>query len=419
MATGSTPCKPGRTPSGRRTEEQLVYHPSVLCSGKPDVKESRCFKYKPIGVLKTLCDVSPGVCEITVESGDKDEKHRRGTCFLGKFEVHYHPVFGLFTASHVLGERDIHDTRTKVTIAYPGLEAQHPFSQLLNVQDSPFCFTCPLLDVTFIEFGKDLQSKLSKHGFKFLHVFTQWKGCVGDEFHILHYPGKLNDHVQYFSTGHLEKYNGLHLFHSVSTEEGSSGAPVVFGNGCDVVAIHTAQSEDAENNYNVAVSVDSVFKVLIANWESAHSNQSPSCLVTHHPTENEMLSLMDQLEDLGLEMQRARQKGDQNGTPRIPFYYTHEGLRVSDENEKVAIHFVLTSHGWYWSELAPDNGVEEPSWTSAAKNVFGDGSHYRGKTVQEEPNGFSFGKLRSVGLSSLPSKFGRLSISNKEKEYST
>ena len=424
MASGGTPCEAERSTSGRRTDEQLVYYPSALNPEKLTDGDRRCFKYKPVGLLKRLCEVSPGVCELTVEIGDDNDKekmkHHRGTCFLGKFEVDYnHQVFGLFTASHVLGEAEIRNPNTKVNIRYPGVEAQGLCSYDLNVlSDSPFCFTCPLLDVTFIEFSRKLQSKLCQYGFKFLHVYTQWHGPVATDFHVLHYPGALNDHVQYFSAGHLEKCNGLHFFHSASTEEGSSGAPVLV-ESCDVVAIHTAMSEDAKNNYNVAVSAASVFKVLIVEWERAQkSSPVQSCLVTHHPAKNELQSLVGQLRSLGLEIKQARRREKQVGPPRIPFYFTHEGLMIDGEQDTVPIHFVLTCHGWYWSHLAPDNGAEEPSWSSARTKVFGHGSKYSGKTIVEDPNGFTFDKLQSVGIDNLPQMFSeRLFLSNKENKY--
>ena len=420
MASGGTPCEVGRSTSGRRTDEQLVFHPSALSSEKPKDGDRRCFKYKPVGILKRLCDVSPGVCELTVEIGDDSDRKKkchRGTCFLGKFEVRHFPVFGLFTASHVLGEAEIHNPNTKVTIRYPGLEGQQLCRYDLIVQDSPFCFTCPLLDVTFIEFREDWPPMLLTEGFKFLHVYTQWHRPVGTEFHVLHYPGDLNDQVQYFSSGHLEKYNGLHIFHSASTGEGSSGAPVLV-KSCDVVAIHTAMSENAKNNYNVAVSATSVFNVLIDEWERAQ-NSSPvhSCPVTHHPTMDELLSLKSQLTRLGLEMQRARKREDQDEPPRIPFYFTHKELMVTGENDPIPIHFVLTCHGWYWSDLEPDNGAEEPSWTSASTKKFGHGSIHSAKTVVEDRNGFTFNKLQSVGIHNLPKSMFIEPLSNKEMEY--
>ena len=415
-----TPCEPERTTSGRRTEEQLVYHPSVLSLEKPNKSEGRAVKYKPVRVLEKLCDVSRGVCELTVEIGDdsdKKKRHHRGTCFLGKFEVRYYPVFGLFTASHVLGEAEIHNPNTKVTIDYPGLEAKHPCHYKLKIQDSPFCFTCPLLDVTFIEFKKDLPTALSKEGFQFLHVYTQWHGPIGTDFHVLHYPGALHDTVQYFSSGHLEKYNGLHLFHSASTGEGSSGAPILV-ESCDVVAIHTAMSDDAKNNCNVAVSATSVFDVLIAKRnEFRASSPVQSLFVPHHPTMNELQRLGEQLKSLKLEMQKARAKENQTGPPKIPFYFTHNGLMVAGENDPIPIHFVLTSHGWYWSDLAPDNEVEEPSWTSADTDKFGLGSIHRGKRVVQDPNGFTFERLQSIQIRdvNLVQWIDELSLSNKYK----
>ena len=417
MASGGTPCEAQRTTSGRRTEEQLVYYPSVVNPG-----ERRCFMYKPIRMLRKLCEASSGVCRIQVKGdsdNDKKEPYSRfGTCFLGEFEARRYSekVRGLFTASHVLGEADIHNCAEVTIINQEGSRGLH--SRVLKIQDSPFYFTCPLFDVTFIEFDKALQDKLTQQGFNFLHVYTQWQGDVGRvELHLLHYPGARDNHDQYFSTGHLEKYNGLHVFHSASTEDGSSGAPVVV-ESCDVVAIHTARSEDAKGNYNVALAVKSFFEVMI---EARSSNVPQAHILRHHPTKDELMKLQVQLQSLGLEMQRARDKENQSGPPRIPFYFTHPKLQVSDVKDPVEVHFVLTSHGWYWSELAPDNGAEEPSWVPATTNRFGRGSNYMGKTVEDDPNGFSFAKLQSIaiGIDNLTSKFNQLFVSNKEKEYSS
>lgn len=411
MASGETPCEPWRSSSGR-TEERRIF-------GNPDHWDRRCFTYKPIRVLHTLCDASSGVCEITVDTGgDNDAKRKRpprGTCFLGKFQVGYgQTVFGLFTASHVLSEANIRNARTKVTITYPELKAHSSSTCQVNIQDSPFYFTCPLLDATFLEFDENMQERIIKGGFKFLDVYTQWRGSVGVEFHVLHYSGKWNDHDQYYSTGHLEKYNGLHLFHSASTDDGSSGAPVFLHDGCHVVAIHTAKSVDAENNYNVAVAASSVFKVLIPR--RADSDPKQFILGRHYPTMDELRSLERPLKSLGLQMQRARTR-DEFHPPRIPYYFTHPGLKVSDMEDTVKIHFVLTGHGWYWSELSPDNGAQEPSWAPATTSVFGDGSHYRGKTVEDEHDGFSFDRLQSVEIGSVKTDSELMDIgSNKEEE---
>ena len=426
MASGGTPCEPERTTSCRRTEEQLVYHPSVLSLEKPNKSEGRVVKYKPVRVLEKLCDVSRGVCELTVQTGDDSDKEKsphRGTCFLGKFEVRYYPVFGLFTASHVLSEDEIRNRNTKVSIYYPGLEAKHPCQYKLEIQDSPFCFTCPLLDVTFVEFEKDLSTTLSNVGFQFLHVYSQWHGPVATEFHVLHYPGEQHDHVQYFSSGHLEKYNGLHLFHSASTGEGSSGAPLLVEN-CNVVGIHTAKSEDAKNNYNVAVSATSVFNVLSVKRDRFRaSDRVHYPFVTHHPSKDDLQRLEEQLKILKLEIQRARYRENQLHPPKIPYYFTRKGLMVAGENNPISIHFVLTSHGWYWSHLAPDNGAEEPSWTPADTDKFGHGSIHRGKSVVQDPNDFTFEKLQAIQIRdvNLVPWINDLSLSNKyvkEEKYS-
>ena len=381
MASGG---EPGRSSSSRKTDEQRIYQRSVIGLGKPKATDRRCYKYKQVSVLKTLWDARTGVCEIKVETEvDNKEKKilgQRGTCFLAEFAINYQPVFGLFTANHVLNEAVIHSPAV-YTVTIDNQELGH--SHELSMQNSPFHFTCPLLDVTFI----------------------------GDE----------NGHSQYYSAGHLEKYHGLHIFHSASTEEGSSGAPVAVmsGNQLHVVAIHTAQSADAEMNYNVAVNAKSFFEILF------DARRDPN-FVSHHPTEEELLGLKERLENLGLEMRPS--PANEEHPPRIPFYFTHLNLSVRNVEAKVLIHFVLTSHGWYWSDVAPHNGAEEPNWVPATMEMFGCGSHYRGKkvvveTAVEGRKGFSFAELRQIRLvhGSIDSGIQRLLIceSNIPKEMKT
>ena len=418
MASGGEP----ERSSSRKTDEQRIYQRSVIGLGKPKATDRRCYKYKQVSVLKTLWDARTGVCEIKVETKvDNKEKKilgQRGTCFLAEFAINYQPVFGLFTANHVLNEAVIHSPGV-YTVTIDNQELGH--SHELSMQNSPFHFTCPLLDVTFIEFNEELKRNLIEDGFNFLHVYTQWQGEVGEEFHVLHYPGDENDHSQYYSAGHLEKYHGLHIFHSASTEEGSSGAPVAVmsGNQLHVVAIHTAQSADAEMNYNVAVNAKSFFEILF------DARRDPN-FVSHHPTEEELLGLKERLENLGLEMRPS--PANEEHPPRIPFYFTHLNLSVRNVEAKVLIHFVLTSHGWYWSDVAPHNGAEEPNWVPATMEMFGCGSHYRGKkvvveTAVEGRKGFSFAELRQIRLvhGSIDSGIQRLLIceSNIPKEMKT
>ena len=91
---------------------------------------------------------------------------------------------------------------------------------------------------------------------------------------------------------------------------------------------------------------------------------------------------------------------------------------VAGENDPIPIHFVLTSHGWYWSDLAPDNEVEEPSWKSADTDKFGLGSIHRGKRVVQDTNGFIFEKLQSIRIRdvNLVHWIDELSLSNEYKE---
>lgn len=413
MASGNSPGTPDRIPSDRtdaEDEKQIPHRAASKLRRSEEIEDDlRYFTYQHIGVLKSLSDGSKAVCQIKVkkmvENGGATSKLAVGTCFLGKFDIPtpQRPTFGLFTAYHVLGEKEIRDrAQYRFTITNRGLPLNSVRPELLlPIGSTTFCFTCPLLDVTFIEFDQHLIDDVVKEkNLDFLHMYTGWNGKVGEMFHVLHYPRGSD---QYFSTGHLETYYGLHLFHSASTEDGSSGAPIMIADEehCRVVAIHTAQSKSCSENYNVAVATESVFNALKPALEASHNVRSHSgahdVQVSHHPTQKEMKGLKNEIHRKGLKLDLKNREEP----ARIPSYFVHPGVRVTGVQETVKIYFVLTSHGWYWSAIAPDNPEREPNWVSATAThkVFGRGSEYEGKTVVEEQhNGFTFEKLQSIQL---------------------
>lgn len=393
-------------------DEAEITFPSPAKSGKGDVAaDRRCFMYRHIRELASLYNGTRAVYNITVVIRN-DKRGRSGTGFLGKFHYDDYPqnpttVYGFFTANHVLGEElllDEHQQQYEVTIRNRGLPLTVMSPDLnfrLIIKKSPVRFTCPLLDATFIEFGQDLLRALSeeKANLEFLDVCPSWMGAVGEEFRVLHYPHVIDD--QHFSPGHMETEYGLHLFHSASTKSGSSGAPVmtIGGNGCSVVGIHTAQAKGASENYNVAVatkSVISAMKPALAASRGAPSHPGAYHVqVSHHPTRSEMKCLKTAIKAKNLKLDLR----NRDEAVRIPSYFFHPGLEISGMAEKKTIYFVPTSHGWYWSAIAPDDPEAEPNWTSAETNVFGCGSgRYERKTVVEEREGFTFDKLRTVQL---------------------
>ena len=424
--------------------ERKVRH--IRPSDRMGIQKERYFGHTQIQVLRGLCDASSGVGEITVRKspGGRDNEYGPGTSFLGWFVVDDNVVFGLFTANHLLDESVICNDRNEVTIANQDFvrltdpPTRYSRNLILPIHKSPFIFTCPLLDVTFIEFDEDTRKGLlsDREGFTFLPV-ERWDAttCKSPDLHVLHYPGAWDDHTQYSSTGHFDRYDGLQLFHSVSTDDGSSGAPV-FNACCKVVAIHTAKSQTTAGNYNVATDATSVLNILIPKWrEHRISNPSQTPVVSHHPNKEDMQRYMEDLRKLQLEMRiletEETLEGDKTVTvpSRTPIYYEHPGLKVSDVHERVPIYFIPTSHGWYWSDISPLDENTEPNWVSAKENGFGRGSKNRGKTVVEEANGFSFAKLREIdigpGMRSLKlmSDLGQMhsnvdNESNKEKENS-
>lgn len=392
----ATPDDPGALDRTSTEEKEITFVSAAVSGTGSKTADQRCFKYRHVGELKSLYNGTKAVWRITViREGVKKEA---GTCFLGKFNVGLNTVHGLFTAYHVLGEEEIMNRdqyAIKITNRGLPLEEKRLDLSFQTIIENSVCFTCPLLDATFIEFSQSsLRALEQRHkGLEFLHVYSDWMGEVGSEFRVLHYPCEGD---QYFSPGHLETHYGLHLFHSASTEKGSSGAPVMIvdGDRCNVVGIHTAQAKSCLQNYNVAVSTRSVMEARHRRGVLFHLLGTVQ--ISHHPTREEMKSMKAEIQRKKLRLGFK----NRDESVRIPSYFFHQGLQFSDTSvDAKPIYFVLTSHGWYWSVISPDDPEKEPNWAPATEKVFGHGNDkLEGAAVVEEPDGFTFEKLQSIQL---------------------
>lgn len=153
-----------------------------------------------------------------------------GTGFFVKLSIpsKNEPMYGLITNNHVLNSRYLHSNFTfKICM-------ENIYKKIsIGIDNSKFIFTSDLLDVTFIQFTDALieKEKLNKRNFLCLCN----KECsIDDNVHIIQY-GK--DKNSYFSGGKIHSLHGLNYIHSCSTQEGSSGSPLLNTN-LEVIGIH-------------------------------------------------------------------------------------------------------------------------------------------------------------------------------------
>ena len=181
--------------------------------------------------------------------------HIAGSGFLVKLPilVHGKVLRGLMTNNHVL-DRYILETGATITfqLEKSGRTYQH------QIKPGDFRFTCPLIDVTFIELSERAYNRET-----FLE--TEEKCTPGSNLYITQHPGggELS-----FAQGKLRQFWGFDMLHEASTEYGSSGSPVVNRDG-RVVGVH--KSRRPEESCNVATQIGTIISGIAKLIESSRA----------------------------------------------------------------------------------------------------------------------------------------------------
>ena len=222
----------------------------------------------------------PGVCKIIIGND-------YGTGFLSEIYLNgKDAVHGLFTNNHVVSQRveitlefychreDVQDSNK------PELTTKSSKVQVSQDEMHHF-FTCPLLDVTFIEFDEHLVEKIEKltkagglqveylplmHESEFKQICQQNRA---DRIQVVvpGYPGDETeqedcDGSKKFAVGYLHSIKGFNLLHLASTTKGSSGSPLLIKDNevgqHKVVGLHKAGTD----KYNVATDIFAITEAI-------------------------------------------------------------------------------------------------------------------------------------------------------------
>lgn len=251
-----------------------------------------------------------------------------GSGFFVVFRIHENQVlYGVMTNNHVLDEN-------RLTVEQNVQLLLHN-DQTITVQlrRAGIRFTCPLLDVTFIELKEVDVLTVDHHGVKFLNVSGSSQ-CTrpGTEIAIMQYPK--NHSMLAFAQGTVYSLWGTCILHDVSTNYGSSGSGIVSMRSREVVAIHCARRPDMKVNVGVraSVAIQAIKKVI--NVDIAH----------HKPAKDLNHRELRELKMLGL-----------HPTENKFLFVSPSSFFVTP------LWFYRTNHAWYWTPTRPDsyNEIEE------------------------------------------------------------
>ena len=183
---------------------------------------------------KILFQMKNSICRIISNDGQK------GTGFFCRIPYNDNLIPFLITNNHVLNESKISNGKRLEFTINDGKKAIS-----FDIDDSRIKFTNKDLDVTFIEIKPNKDSIDC-----ILDIDEEINTNLGNLYnnksiYIMHYPKGNNINVSYGLSNKREGYNFWHL---CSTEEGSSGSPILSLDSLRVIAIHKAAATSFKFN---------------------------------------------------------------------------------------------------------------------------------------------------------------------------
>ena len=193
-----------------------------------------------------------------------DSKENKGSGFLCKIpfpdEFHLLPV--LITNNHVLNEDELRQNK-KIKISFD----DDKIIKIINIFPERKIYTSINYDTTIIEIFPE------KDDIKyFLDVEINSEQLNDKEqIYILQYPNGINCSVSY---GYIQDINDFNIAHKCSTENGSSGGPIILLNTFKVIGVHKGSSKF---NFNLGTLLK--YPVLDFNKNITNTNTNRKFLI--------------------------------------------------------------------------------------------------------------------------------------------
>ena len=222
---------------------------------KEGIIEGHCKPISKKEIFK-LFEMEKSMCKITKEMLKGQKSGSGFFCKLENFPIKY----ALFTNNHILDKSDI-EIDEKIQINYLGKSyfnsSDNTVKKEIKITDKRRVYTSEGLDYTCIELFESDDIKdyfnIDKRIFKFdSDIFNN------SDIFILQFP---KDKNLSFSNGKIISFIDNKIIHNSSTEEGSSGSPIIIrSDGNYVIGLHFGRKENEDQNiYNLAT----YFKLIL------------------------------------------------------------------------------------------------------------------------------------------------------------
>jgi len=220
---------------------------------------------------------------------------------------------------------------------------------VIHSDDMTFIFTEELIDITFIQFKKELSEKINPN---YLKIYE--KECIiNDITTVIQYSvdkdllinmNNKNDYVPNlsFSYGNIKYLSGINYCHTCSTYYGSSGSPLV-NKSLEVLGIHKSSLYNKNENYATKLTV-AKYAICTAYLRRNKNEINNTINIIEELTEDRMEDIKNHnLIKLKEPQNRNLKKLNNNifkfvGNDYIP-----------------SLLYYRTNHAWYWTNQITEN----------------------------------------------------------------
>lgn len=336
--------------------------------------------------FSALFELHKAICKVGEGAGS-------GLGFLCKFPLKKEPrkfVHGVLTTNYTLSVNNLRANQVTLTFVTNVGGQKRSFQTNIDPLQR-FCFTCPILDATFIHITGPEVAQLTSHKRLFLELSTDWEGTRNEE--VLVVKQQVGNKSR-FANGKFMRYHGINFLHTSSTEVGSWGSPIALRDG-KVVGLHKRKAPQNTGSFEVALSTKTLVEALWPHCETVNlaaslvtnpirfNSESESRIVENGLTkcaalDNKSLIFVSPTDDDQDDMEL-----DDEGYLRQKTKTDEE--KAADEKRYISpIWFVPTSHGWYWTPTDPFDRSMETNWMSISERYVRGGPHHKKKMLEKD-----------------------------------
>ena len=320
-------------------------------------------------------DLKRSVCNVKTDNP--------GTGFFIEF---LKPIRGLMTNNHVLNENFIKNEES-FEIYIEGNSQKEKYK--IKITSDKFIFTSKLIDVTFIQLSDDEIKRINP-----FFLEPDHSECYKNELIFIYQYPENPSHEQQLSKafGEIIEIDGFNCYHSVSTDNGSSGSPLL-NKESKVIGIHKGSVKSrseiykklAENhekladkhksfftennsiNYATKINVVEYAVYLFCNNKNISKNinliydlkyEARDLAKILVESEKDILKRHDLIPKKLYYIDKEKEKRIYFSNNPLYLFEGNPDLPVSDEesdeeNEEKALLFCRTNHGWYFTVNPP------------------------------------------------------------------